>query len=49
MRVQSIGILCGKIEKDFRPNFIQPFVESIYKRSRNDGRRELILIFNNSH
>ncbi len=33
MSVQSMG----KMEKDFCPNFLQSFLESIDRKSRNDG------------
>ncbi len=35
----------GEMEKDFCPNFLQPFLENIDRRSCNDGSRELIPIF----
>ncbi len=43
--VQSMG----EMGKDFCPNFIQPFLENIDRRSCNDGRRELIPVFHNPH
>ncbi len=39
----------GEMEKDFRPNFLQPFLETIDRRSCNDGSRELIPVFHNPH
>ncbi len=45
MRVQSMG----EVGKDFCPNFLQPFLENIDRRSCNDGRRELIPVFHNPH
>ncbi len=41
MSVQSVGVLCGEIGKDFCPNLIRPFLENIDRRSRNDGSRAL--------
>ncbi len=38
MSVQSMG----EMGKDFCPNFLQPFLENIDRRSCNDGSRELI-------
>ncbi len=35
--------------KDFCPNFIQPFLENIDRRSCNDGNRELIPVFHKPH
>ncbi len=43
--VQSMG----EMGKDFCPNFLQPFLENIDRRSCNDGGRELIPIFHNPH
>ncbi len=43
--VQSMG----EMEKDFCPNFLQPFLENIDRRSCNDGIRELIPVFHNLH
>ncbi len=37
--VQSMG----EMGKDFCPNFLQPFLENIDRRSCNDGSRELNL------
>ncbi len=45
MSVQSMG----EMGKDFCPNFLQPFLENIDRRSCNDGNRELIPIFHNPH
>ncbi len=45
MSVQSMG----KMGKDFCPNFLQPFLEKIDRRSCNDGSRELIPILHNPH
>ncbi len=39
----------GEMGKDFCPDFLQPFLENIDKRSCNDGSRELILVFHNPH
>ncbi len=39
----------GGMGKDFCPNFLQPFLENIDRRSCNDGSRELIPVFHNSH
>ncbi len=41
MIVQSMG----EIGKDFGPNFLQPILETIDRRSCNDGNRELIPVF----
>ncbi len=35
--------------KDFCPNFLQPFLENIDRRSCNDGSLELIPVFHNPH
>ncbi len=35
----------GEMGKDFCPNLLQPFLETIYRRSYNDGSRELIPVF----
>ncbi len=43
--VQSMG----EMGKDICPNFLQPFLENIDRRSCNDGSRELIPIFHNPH
>ncbi len=40
--VQSKG---GEMGKDFCPNFLQPFLENIDRRSCNNGSRELIPVF----
>ncbi len=45
MRIQSMG----EMGKDFCPNFLQPFLENIDRRSCNDGSRKLIPIFHNPH
>ncbi len=45
MSVQSMG----EMGKDFCPNFLQPFLENIDRRSCNDGSRELIPKFHNPH
>ncbi len=45
VRVQSMG----EIGKDFRPNFLLPFLENINRRSCNDVSRELIPVFHNPH
>ncbi len=39
----------GEMRKDFSPNFPQPFLENIDRRSRNDGSREPIPVFHNPH
>ncbi len=39
----------GEMGKDFCPNFLQPFLENIDRRSCNDGNREFILVFHNPH
>ncbi len=39
----------GEIGKDFCPNFLQPFLENIDRRSCNGGSRELIPVFHNPH
>ncbi len=53
MGVLENGEMCvqsmGEMEKDFYPNFLQPFLESIDRRSCNDGSRELISVFHNPH
>ncbi len=41
--VQSMG----EMGKDFCPNFLQPFLENIGRRSCNDGSRELVPVFHN--
>ncbi len=43
--VQSMG----EMGKDFCPNFLQPILENIDRRSCNDGSRELIPAFHNPH
>ncbi len=43
--VQSMG----EMGKYFCPNFLQPFLENIDRRSCNDGSRELIPVFDNPH
>ncbi len=43
--VQSMG----EMGIDFCPNFLQPFLENIDRRSCNDGSRELIPVFHNPH
>ncbi len=43
MSVQSMG----EMGEDFCPNFLQPFLENIDRRSCNDGSRELIPVFRN--
>ncbi len=45
MSVQSMG----EMGKDFCPNFPQPFLENIDRKSCNDGSRELILVLNSYH
>ncbi len=35
--------------KDFYPNFLQPFLENIDRRSCNDGSWELMLVLHNPH
>ncbi len=45
MSVQSMG----EMGNDFCPNFLQPFLENIDRRSYNDGFRELIPVFHNPH
>ncbi len=35
--------------KDFCANFLQPFLENIDRRSYNNGSRDLIPVFQNSH
>ncbi len=37
----------GEMGKDFCPNFLQPFLENIDRRSCNLGSRELIPVFHN--
>ncbi len=53
MREKGIGEmsvqLMGEMGKDFCPYFLQPFLESIDRRSSNDGSRELIPVFHNPH
>ncbi len=39
----------GEMGKDFCPNFLEPFLENIDRRSCNDGSRELIPVFHNPH
>ncbi len=41
--------LMGEMGKDFCPNFLQPFLEDIDRKSCNDGSRELTPIFHNPH
>ncbi len=45
MSVQSMR----KIGEHFDPKFLQPFRESIERRSCNDGSQELIPVFHNPH
>ncbi len=45
MSVQSMG----KMEKDLCPNFLQPFLEIIDRKSRNDGSWKLIPAFHDLH
>ncbi len=33
--------------EDFCPDFLQPFLENIVRKSCNDGSRELIQVFHN--
>ncbi len=49
--VGKIGDECsmGEMGKDSCPNFLQPFLETIDRRSCNDGSRQLIAVFHNSH
>ncbi len=35
--------------KQLCPNLKQPFLEYIYRRTRNDGSRDLIPVFHNPH
>ncbi len=37
----------GEMGKDFCPNFLQPFLENIDRRTCNDGNRELTQVFQN--
>ncbi len=39
----------GEMGKDFCPNFLQPFLENIDRKSCNDGSRDLIPVFHNPH
>ncbi len=39
----------GEMGKDFCINFLQPFLESIDRRSCNDGSRKPIPVFHNPH
>ncbi len=43
LSVQSMG----EMGKDFCPNFLQPFLENVDRRSCNDRSRELIPVFHN--
>ncbi len=43
--VQSMG----EMGKDYCPNFLHNFLENIDRKSCNDGSRELIPVFHNSH
>ncbi len=43
MSVQSMG----EMGKNFSPNFLQPFLENIDRKSCNDGIRELVPVFHN--
>ncbi len=45
MSVQSMG----EMGKDFCPDFLQPFLETIDRVSCNRGGRELIPVFHNPH
>ncbi len=45
MSVQSMW----EVGKDFCPNFLQPFLENIDRRSCDNGGWQLIPIFNNPH
>ncbi len=49
MSVQSIGVSNGGMEKDFCPNLIQPFLENIDRKDRNDGGQKLYPVFRNLH
>ncbi len=39
----------GEMRKDFCPNFLQPFLENIDRRSCSDGTRKLIPVVHNPH
>ncbi len=41
--------LRGEMGKALCPNFLQPLLENIDRRSCNDGSRELIPVFHNPH
>ncbi len=43
--VQSVG----EMGKDLCPNFLQPLLKNIDRRSCNDGSRELIPVFHSPH
>ncbi len=45
MSIQSME----EMGKNFCPNVLQPFLESIDRRSCNDGSRELIPVIHNPH
>ncbi len=39
----------GEMGKEFCPNFLQPFLENVYRRNCNDGNRQFIPVFHNPH
>ncbi len=43
------SVVHGEMEKDFFPNFLQPFLENINLGSHNDGSRKLIPVFCDPH
>ncbi len=45
VRVQSTG----EMGKDVCPKLLQPFLENNDRRSCNDGNREIIPVFHNTH
>ncbi len=47
--VYSIVKIYGEMGKDHCPSLIQRRIENIDSRSRKDGRRKLISVFNNRH
>ncbi len=47
--MHSMMKLYGDMEKDHCPSLIQLRIENTDSRSRKDGRRKLISVFNNPH
>ncbi len=45
----GVQVGMGEMEIDFCPNFLQPFLENIDRRSGYDGNLEFIPEFHNPH